>query len=182
MESNEQIYQRFLDGDDGCLTLLMERLGDPVTVYAFGYLCNLEDAEDIMIEAFSYLVVKRPRIRDNGLKAYLYKMVRHMALRTKEKRRKEFSVSMDDMVHLADGLAGVEEIVGNQERGQVLRVCMETLPGDYREALYLVYFEGVSHKEAGKIMRKREKQVADLVYRGKKALKLKLEKEGITNA
>ena len=36
-----------------------------------------------MIEAFSYLFTKKPRIRDGGFKAYLYKTARHMALRHK---------------------------------------------------------------------------------------------------
>ena len=58
----------------------------------------------------------------------------------------------------------------------------DRLKADYREALYLVYFEGMSHAEASYLMGKSEKQIADLVYRGKKALKKKLEKEGITDA
>ena len=44
-----------------------------------------------MIEVFPYLLTRRPRIRDGGLRAYLYKAARHMALRHKNRRRAVFS-------------------------------------------------------------------------------------------
>ena len=76
----------------------------------------------------------------------------------------------------------VEEAVESAERARILRACMAELHADYREALFLVYFEGLSHAETAAVMGKREKQVADLIYRGKNALRKRLEQEGITDA
>ena len=76
----------------------------------------------------------------------------------------------------------VEEVIRAAEQRRILHFCMERLKSDYRETLYLVYFEGMSHAEAAYLMGKSEKQTADLVYRGRKALKKELEKEGITDA
>ena len=76
----------------------------------------------------------------------------------------------------------VEETVQSAERARLLRTCMAELHEDYREALFLVYFEGLSHAETAAVMGKREKQVADLIYRGKIALRKRLEQEGITDA
>ena len=76
----------------------------------------------------------------------------------------------------------VEETVQSAERARLLRTCMTELHEDYREALFLVYFEGLSHAETAAVMGKREKQVADLIYRGKIALRKRLEQEGITDA
>lgn len=42
---------------------------------------------------------------------------------------------------------------------------MDQLNPDYREALYLVYFENMHHAEAAAVMGKSEKQVSDLIYR-----------------
>ena len=59
---------------------------------------------------------------------------------------------------------------------------MERLHDDYREALYLTYFENLSYTEAAEVMGKSVKQVTNLIYRGKERLRGLLEKEGITNA
>ena len=74
----------------------------------------------------------------------------------------------------------IETLVQTDERSRMLHLCMEELHPAYREALYLVYFEGMRHAEAAAVMRKTEKQIADLVYRGKASLRKALEKEGIT--
>ena len=40
-----------------------------------------------MLDVFAYLFTKKPRIRDGGFKAYLYKAARHMALRRRAGER-----------------------------------------------------------------------------------------------
>lgn len=182
MEDNHLLYQRFLSGEESAFAQLMERFGDPLTFYIYGYTKDFKDAEDLMIEVFSYLIVKKPKIRDNGLKAYLYKAARHMALRSIEKKQRYFLIPLHELDHLTDEKPLVDAILGTKERHEILHLCMDTLSPDYREALYLVYFEDMSQRQAAQVMGKREKQVADLVYRGKKSLKTKLEKEGITHA
>ncbi|WP_317856161.1 sigma-70 family RNA polymerase sigma factor [Chakrabartyella piscis] len=181
-DSNEAVYRSFLAGNEDAFAVLMERLGNPLTLYIYGYTKDFGEAEDLMIEAFAYLVMKRPHVRDNGLKAYLYKAARHMAIRSLQKKKRTFSVLLDELHDLSDEKTLVDSIVDTKEKYETLHQCMENLSPDYREVVYLVYFEGMSHKEAAQIMGKREKQVADLIYRSKKSLKIKLEQEGITNA
>ena len=48
--------------------------------------------------------------------------------------------------------------------------------------MYLVYFENMHHAEAAAVMRKSEKQVSDLIYRGKNSLRKRLGQEGIADA
>ena len=134
-----------------------------------------------MIEAFAYLTVKKPRIQEN-FKAYLYKTARHLALRFAAKNRRHRCFSFEDLGQEPESKTLIEEVVQTQERDSILRLCMEQLNPDYREALYLVYFENMRHAEAAAVMRKSEKQVADLVYRGKHSLRKRLEQEGITSA
>ena len=59
---------------------------------------------------------------------------------------------------------------------------MDEMNPDYREALYLTYFEGMSYAQAAQVMGKTVKQITNMVYRGKKSLRRLLEQEGITNA
>ena len=61
-------YRRYLGGDESGLSELMHRYGDALTVYIDGYLGDIQESEDLMIEAFSYLCLKKPRIREGSLK------------------------------------------------------------------------------------------------------------------
>ena len=180
MTCDESLYRQYLSGDDEGLNALMKKYGDPLTLYIDGYLHDVHEAEDLMIEVFSYLFTKKPRIRDGGLKAYLYKAARHMALRGRSRRRLFFS--LDNLTEEPDGQTLVEEVVRTKERDRILHFCMAALNPDYREALYLVYFEGMSYLQAAEVMGKSEKQITNMVYRGKGRLRGLLEREGITNA
>ncbi len=55
---------------------------------------------------------------------------------------------------------------------------MKKLNPDYFQVLYLVYFENFSNTETAAIMKKNKRQIENLIYRAKQALKSELEKEG----
>ena len=59
---------------------------------------------------------------------------------------------------------------------------MTSLPEDYRQALYLLYFEGMSQEEARAVMGKTKEQMYNLVKRGRKALREALERKGFSHA
>lgn len=180
MISDEELYRQYLSGDETGLNELMRKYGDPLTLYINGYLHDIHEAEDLMIEAFSYLFTKKPHIRDGGFRAYLYKAARHMALRHKGRRRLLFC--LDDLSKEPEGEKLVEEVVRTRERDQILHLCMGELKADYREALYLTYFEGMSYLQTAEVMGKSVKQITNMMYRGKERLRGLLEREGITNA
>ena len=159
---------------------MMKKYGNPLTLYINGYLHDIHEAEDLMIEVFSYLFAKRPHIRDGGFRAYLYKAARHMALRHKSIRRHHFC--LDDLTKEPEGGKLVDEVIRTKERNQILHLCMGELNPDYREALYLTYFEGMSYRQVAEVMGKSVKQITNIMYRGKERLRGLLEREGITNA
>ena len=92
MACDETLYRQYLSGDDEGLNALMKKYGDPLTLYIDGYLHDVHESEELMLDVFAYLFTKKPRIRDGGLKAYLYKAARHMALRHKSRRKPLFSL------------------------------------------------------------------------------------------
>lgn len=180
--TDEAVYRRYLGGDEDALGALMERYGTKLTLYLDGYLCDLHEAEDLMIEAFSQLFAKeRPIEGEGSFKAYLYKIARHLALRHKQKHRLVF-LCLDelDFEPRSDSLA--ETAMLRSERDRQLYDALEKLKAEYREALYLVYFEDMSYRNAATVMNKSESQITKLVYRGKQSLKVILEQEGFTYA
>lgn len=58
MISDETAYRRYLDGEQKAADLLVEKYGDPLTLYINGYLKDIHEAEDLMIEAFSRIFAK----------------------------------------------------------------------------------------------------------------------------
>ena len=161
---DEILYRRYLDGDESGLKELIGQYGDSLTLYINGYVHDVHEAEELMIEVF----------------AYLYKSARNMALR--HKSRKHPCFSFEDMDKEPESETLIEEVIKTKERNRLLHLCMEQLNDEYREALYLVYFEEMSYSQAGQIMGKSIKQITNMVYRGKQSLRGLLEREGITNA
>ena len=180
MTCDESLYRQYLSGDDEGLNALMKKYGDPLTLYIDGYLHDVHEAEELMLDVFAYLFTKKPRIRDGGFKAYLYKAARHMALRHKSKRKPLFS--LDALADEPDGRLLAEEVIRSEERNRILHFCMDEMNPDYREVLYLTYFEDMSYAQAAEVTGKTVKQITNMVYRGKESLRRLLEREGITNA
>ena len=110
MTCDESLYRQYLSGDDEGLNALMKKYGDPLTLYIDGYLHDVHEAEELMLDVFAYLFTKKPKIRDGGFKAYLYKAARHMALRHKSKRKLMFS--LDALTEEPDGQQLAEEVTG----------------------------------------------------------------------
>ena len=75
-----------------------------------------------------------------------------------------------------------EEVIQTEERNRILHFCMSEMNPDYREVLYLTYFEGMSYAQAADVTGKTVKQITNMVYRGKESLRRLLDREGITNA
>ena len=140
MACDETLYRQYLSGDDAGLEVLMKKFGDPLTLYIDGYLHDVLEAEELMLDVFAYLFTKKPRIRDGGFKAYLYKAARHMALRHKSKRKPLFS--LDALTDEPDGRLLAEEVTGKT----VKQITNMVYRG--KESLRrLLEREGITHAE-----------------------------------
>ncbi|MGI6613638.1 MAG: RNA polymerase sigma factor [Saccharofermentanales bacterium] len=182
MRDDETLYREYLEGSEDGLGELIERYGTRLTLYIHRYIHDIHDAEDLMIDVFAYLAVKKPRIREGAFKAYIYKSAWHASLRFLAQNKLRHCLSLDDIGYEPKSGDRSDELAIANERTDLLSLCMERLNPDYRQALYLVYFEQLHHAEAAVIMGKSEKQIADLVYRGKKSLRKRLEEEGVVHA
>ena len=52
MISDEELYRQYLSGDETGLEELMKKYDNPLTLYINGYLHDIHEAEDLMIEVF----------------------------------------------------------------------------------------------------------------------------------
>ncbi|MBP5306035.1 MAG: sigma-70 family RNA polymerase sigma factor, partial [Lachnospiraceae bacterium] len=73
MSDDDRLYEEFLHGKTESFDELMIRYGEKLTMYLRGYLASYEDAEDMMIEAFSRIMFKKPKIEKGNFKVYLFR-------------------------------------------------------------------------------------------------------------
>lgn len=182
--SDDQLYQRYLTGDQTAGDALMLRYGDAVTAYLDAILHNAQDAEDLMLDCFTVILVDKPKIMEGHFRSYLFKVARNKANRLWKIRFRRGEFSLDESLGETLQANGddPEDNVLKTERSAILEKCLNRIAPQYREGLWLVYMMGQSHAEAAEIMGCGLKRVENLLYNGKKQLRLELEKEGITHA
>ena len=177
MKSDENLYYDYLDGDDSALAELLSRYDESLNLFLFSFVKNAEDAEELALDAFARLVASDKKFQGRStFKTWLFAIGRNLALQHIRKH----GIRTD---RFAEGQAVADEKTPDlpimaQERYRQLYAAMGQLKEEYRMVLYLKYFEDMSVAESAGVLSKSEKQVSDLLYRGKQALKNMLEKEG----
>ena len=180
MPGDDALYSQYLAGDESACDALMLRYGDAVVAYLFGFLHDYQDAEDLMLELFARIMVRKPAIRPGGFRAYLFKSARHEAARYHKKKLRLQEFGLDE--ELPPSVDSSEDVVLRSERGAALQRCLARMDAQYREPLWLVYAMGLSYAQTAGVLGVGAKKVDNLVTAGKKLLRRELEKEGITHA
>lgn len=182
MISDEMAYRQYLDGKEESADILVERYGDALTYYINGYIHDIHESEDLMIEACAQIFAKERPIDGKGsFRAYLYKTARNLTIRHRQKHKIWF-LHLDEVDFELPSEELVDAKLLQSEREQHLYEGMADLKTEYREVLYLVSLEGMSYREAARILGKSDQQVTNLVHRGKKSLKKILEERGFIYA
>lgn len=179
MEQDALIYRRFLDGDQTAFAEIIEMYRNPVTFFIQRYVSDICAAEDIAADVFMQLVVNPQKFNfKSSLKTYLFVMARSRALDHLRSLKRHPAVSIDDAAEqLADTQDLEEQVLQNDEKRR-LHEAIRKLPEPQQIAVHLVYFENYSYEDAAKIMKKTRKQVDNLIYRAKQALRELLGERG----
>lgn len=179
MDTGAKEYRRYLDGDDGGIAELIKLYGEGLILYLNGFTADMGAAEELMEDTFVKLAVKKPRFNGkSSFKTWLYAIGRNIALDWLRRRVRRHEAAAEVPEDMADSGTGPELSYIREERNQALQSAMSRLNPDYGSVLYLSYFEGFTNKEIETVMNKSGRQVENLLYRAKRALKAQLEKEG----
>lgn len=182
MLSDNELYASYQSGAGEAYDELVVRYSDSLTTYLYGYLHNWQDAEDLMIEAFARIMVKKPLIRTDGFRAYLFRTARNLAARFHGSGSASGQFGFEGAEDELPDPVTPEELFCSSERNRTLHLCLNRIEPELREVLWLVYFDGMSYKDAAVVMKVTVKRIERLLTRGKAQLRSELEKEGITNA
>lgn len=178
MDHRCENYWRFLDGDEGALAEIILSYKDGLILYLNGFVGDLVTAEELTEETFVKLVLKRPRFSGGAaFKTWLYTIARNTAI-DYLRRHKNAALPLEETAPICDEEVDLERSYIQQEDRQLLHSCMKRLKPEYRQVLWLSYFEGFSYQQIGRIMKKTTHGVDTLAYRARVALKNLMIKEG----
>ena len=177
MESGASSYRRFLNGDEKGLAEIVNMYGDNLMLFINSFVNNLTLAEDIMEDVFMELVVKRHNFKEEStFKTYLFAMGKNKAFNVLKKNKR--CTYIEDK-EIEDEKRFEDNLIKNEEQKHI-HEALKKLPKDYKTVLYLIYFEDMSYNEIERIMKKNNKQIKNLAYRARIALKEILGKEGFS--
>lgn len=179
LDSGARSYLRYLDGDESAVNDIMNELFYGLVYFTDRYVRDIHAAEDIAMDVVSDLFVHRHRYNFKvSLKTYLYMRAKSRALDLLRRRRAIVMTELTEAEDREGELYDLEERLLIDERQRAVRGAIDKLPQEMREAVYLVYFEGLSYDEAARVTGKKPKQIDNLLYRAKKELRSRLGEEG----
>lgn len=177
--NGESSYRRYLSGDDNGIVEIVRDYKDGLILYLNSFVRDLTVAEELCEDTFVKLAVRKPRFREgSSFKTFLYAIGRNTAIDCLRKNRNAL-VSFEELgSEPSDDRETLEQSYIREERRIAVHRALETLKDEYRQVLWLTYFEELSNKETAAVMKKSVHNIETLVYRARNALKKALEKEG----
>jgi len=124
------------------------------------------------------LYTKKPLYKSEySFKTWLYTIGRNTALNYMKKLKRHKYSPLEDFSYFSDNIDLESEYIQG-ERNILIHQCIKALNDDYAQVLFLIYFEDFSNTEVAKVMNKSQRQITQLLYRAKKALKEEMERRG----
>ena len=152
----------FIRGKDA-FSFAFKQFTDTVYRVALHNTANFSDAEDVTQEVFIKLLETNKAFRDSEhLKAWLIRVTINLCRDKIKKSSRE--IPSENVLPYNTG----------EEKNDVLE-AVKALPENYRNTIYLHYYEGYTAKEIGKILDAKENTVLSWLSRGRDALRKELD-------
>ena len=177
MDKGESSYRRFLDGDENAFGELLDMYSENLIFFINRYVGNVAIAQELSEDVFVELLIHKRRFNfKTSLKTYIFTIAHNKAVDYLRRCSKKPECAYE-YIECESDRKNLEDEFLKKERERELHRAINTLNDDYKTVLHLIYFEDMSYAQAGKVMKKNRKQIENLVYRAKQALKKEIEKE-----
>lgn len=185
MDIHQSLINKCKDGDLQAFGLLIPKVEQYLYRICYYYINDSEEALDILQEV--YLKIFRFINQYDSNRPFL-PWAKQVAVRTclnyhRSKRRHQY-ISLDavneDGLCLMDQLADEDTInwETRMEERQVLEICLQGLPDNYRIAVFLFYMEQMSYQEIAEVLDKPVGTVKSDLFRARRILLKLLDQAG----
>ncbi len=173
--TDEELAARTAEGDRAAYAEIVRRHARKFYAFAFRYLANQQEAEDIVQTALLKFW-QRPHLWDASRGArfstWFYQIILNACRDALRTRGKIVPLFEDGTVAESDHDTPEEALI----RKDVLHY-LQRLPERQHQAVLLCFYEGMTHSEAAAVMGTTQKSVELLVRRAKSALKEMMEED-----
>lgn len=177
MDNGESSYRRFLDGDESAFREILDMYSENLIFFINRYVNNISVAQELSEDVFVEILIHKRRYNfRTSLKTYLFAIGRNKAVSYLRRCARKPEYAYEYIENEADRKNLEDEFI-KKEQERKLHEALEKLNSDYKTVLHLVYFENMSNGEAATVMKKSKKQIENLLYRAKQALRKELERE-----
>ena len=176
-----ELLNQFAQHDDAAaLAMVVDRHANMVWTVCSRILVQPADAEDVFQATMLILARKASSIRANdSAGGWLFQVAYHTALQAKRRRKSRRETE------LVDSPPVPEREFPDIERRQTIAILIEELrdlPAKYQTPLVLRYLEGHSRRQIAEATDASVAKVAGLLVRGKRMLRLRLARRGVSLA
>ena len=160
MDNGASSYRRFReDGDESGLVEIIRDYKDGLILYLNSFVGNIHTAEELAEDTFVLIGIKKPKDKaKSSFKTWLYTIGRNVAIDYLRRSSKHANISIDDCPELFSEEQNLEKAYIKEERKITLHHSLEKLKSEYRQVLWLVYFEEFSTKQVAAVMKKKRTQ------------------------
>ena len=177
MDNGESSYRRFLDGDESAFREILDLYSENLIFFINRYVNNISVAQELSEDVFVDVLLHKKRYNfKTSLKTYLFTIGRNKAVSYVRRCARRPEYAYEYIENEADRKSIEDEFI-KKEQERELHIALERLNSDYKTVLHLLYFENMSADEAAAVMKKNKKQIENLLYRAKQALRKELERE-----
>ncbi len=162
--SDEELAEQAAKGDSGAFEALAERHYETMYAIAFKWCRNRENAEDITQNACIKLARGIHTYKGNAaFTSWLYRIVINVATDWQRSQRPAEQI-IDDALPARTGSAE-DDLYAQQVLAEI-----DLLPEKEKSAIFLIFTEGCTHKEAADIMECKESTVSWYIHEARKKL------------
>ncbi len=166
-EDEKALIKKAQNGDRSAFEALIGARYDTMFKYAFTYTQNRQDAEDISQDAAIKLARSLRSFRfKSKFSSWLYVLVINCA-KDFYKKHNRHPIAVDQAILDTAPQKATQD--DEQYAAQVMRFIL-TLPEGEKDALLLVMQEGLSHKEAAKLLGVKESTISWRIHEARKKL------------